>query len=107
LAVGPATRVVVNIESELIGGNSQAGFVRYPGNDFFEDASQERRFVYLILITKREVQILREALRLEVTPRQEFGCGTPVDPECPRRNINRHDFLCGSEHCAEACAVSW
>jgi hypothetical protein len=24
-----------------------------------------------------------------------------------RRNINRQDFLCGPEYCAEACAVSW
>jgi hypothetical protein len=66
LAVEPAARIVVNIEFELIGGNSEARLVRYPGNDFFEDASQEL-FVYLILIMKREVQVLREAIRLEVT----------------------------------------
>ena len=66
MAVGPAARVVVNIEFELISGNSEAGLVRYPVNDFFEDASQEF-FVYLILIMKREVQVLRKAIRLEVT----------------------------------------
>jgi hypothetical protein len=41
LAQRVRTRVVVNIEFELIGGNSEAGLVRYPGNDFFEGASQE------------------------------------------------------------------
>jgi hypothetical protein len=36
---------------------------------------------------------------------KELRCSTPLDTECPRRDINRHDFLCGSEYCTEARTV--
>src|ERR1700687_4404730 len=80
-------RVVVNIEFKLICRNAETRLLRYPGDDFLEHGPQEF-LVKMILITQREVQVLREAICLEVTL---LETGAPLENPAFRKLFMRVD----------------
>jgi hypothetical protein len=62
----PSAWISVEIESELLGGHCHTGLICDPPDDLFQRGPQ-RGFVKMALIAQREVQILRKAVRFEIT----------------------------------------
>ena len=60
-----AARVLVDVEAQLLDGQHKARLVRDPGDHLTKDALQERG-IEMALVLKREVEVLREPICLEV-----------------------------------------
>jgi hypothetical protein len=65
LAIEVAARVLINVETKLVGGNMQSGLFGNPGDYVFERLTKEF-LVYIVFVAQGEIKILRKSIGLEI-----------------------------------------